>query len=161
MRPSIWEARRRAPHAAYPRAGRATRERSPIWPCTGWGLPGRRVTTPPVRSYRTFSPLPASAAKLSAETEAPRHRAGGLFSVALACGFPRLAVSQHPALRCPDFPPRLESTSALIGSLNSLTERPLGLHSYCTSQKGVLKLHRPAPADPAPTDIIKLLKYRI
>ena len=30
----------------------------PAWPCTGWGLPGRRVTATPVRSYRTFSPLP-------------------------------------------------------------------------------------------------------
>jgi len=32
---------------------------APAWPCTGWGLPGRRVTATPVRSYRTFSPLPA------------------------------------------------------------------------------------------------------
>jgi len=30
----------------------------PTRPCSGWGLPGRRVTTPPVRSYRTVSPLP-------------------------------------------------------------------------------------------------------
>ncbi len=33
-------------------------------------------------------------------------QAGGLLSVALACGFPRLGVTQHPALWCPDFPPR-------------------------------------------------------
>ena len=33
---------------------------APAWPCTGWGLPGRRVATPPVRSYRTVSPLPAA-----------------------------------------------------------------------------------------------------
>ena len=31
--------------------------------------------------------------------------AGGLFSVALSVGFPRLAVSQHPTLWSPDFPP--------------------------------------------------------
>jgi hypothetical protein len=30
--------------------------------------------------------------------------AGGLFSVALSCGSPRLAVNQHPALWSPDFP---------------------------------------------------------
>src|SRR3954467_13930104 len=30
----------------------------PAWPCTGRGLPGRRVTAAPVRSYRTISPLP-------------------------------------------------------------------------------------------------------
>ena len=34
-----------------------------------------------------------------------RHRAiGGLLSVALSCGSPRLAVSQHPALWSPDLP---------------------------------------------------------
>ena len=31
---------------------------------------------------------------------------GGLFSVALSCGLPRLAVSQHPVLRSPDLPQR-------------------------------------------------------
>jgi len=29
---------------------------------------------------------------------------GGLFSVALSCGSPRLAVNQHPALWSPDLP---------------------------------------------------------
>jgi len=31
---------------------------------------------------------------------------GGLFSVALSVGSPRLDVIQHPALWSPDFPPR-------------------------------------------------------
>jgi len=31
-------------------------------------------------------------------------RAGGLFSVALACGLPRVGVTHHPALRSPDVP---------------------------------------------------------
>ena len=30
--------------------------------------------------------------------------AGGLFSVALACGLPRVGVTHHPALRSPDVP---------------------------------------------------------
>jgi hypothetical protein len=47
-----------------------------------------------VRSYRTVSPLPS-----------PRG-GGGLFSVALSFESPRLAVSQHHALRSPDFPRR-------------------------------------------------------
>ena len=47
-----------------------------------------------VRSYRTVSPLPVRA----------RPVIGGLFSVALSCGSPRLAASQHPALRSPDLP---------------------------------------------------------
>ena len=34
---------------------------SPIWSCSEWGLPSPpNVTTDAVRSYRTFSPLPAS-----------------------------------------------------------------------------------------------------
>jgi len=52
------------------------------------------VTEGAVRSYRTVSPLPAPCG------------AGGLFSVALSFESPRLAVSQHPALRSPDFPRR-------------------------------------------------------
>jgi hypothetical protein len=31
---------------------------------------------------------------------------GGVFSVALSRGFPRVGVTDHPALRCPDFPRR-------------------------------------------------------
>jgi len=48
----------------------------------------------------------------------PRRRAGGLLSVALACGFPRLVISQHPALWCPDFPRRLISLPSLASALN-------------------------------------------
>jgi cytoplasmic iron level regulating protein YaaA (DUF328/UPF0246 family) len=47
-----------------------------------------------VVSYTTVSPLPAEAS--------------GLFSVALACGFPRVDVIHHPALRSPDFPRGVE-----------------------------------------------------
>ncbi len=32
-----------------------------IRPCSRWGLPGRHVSIPPVRSYRTISPLPQAA----------------------------------------------------------------------------------------------------
>jgi hypothetical protein len=49
------------------------------------------VTEEAVRSYRTVSTLPAS-------------RQAVLFSVALSCESPRLAVNQHPALRSSDFP---------------------------------------------------------
>src|SRR5262252_9007357 len=96
---------RRSPGASsdrYPRARRATfaptgpagpaGDRPPIWSCSERGLPGRPVTRPPVGSYPTISPLPA--------------RAGGVISVALSFGSPRLGVTQRPALRSPDFPPR-------------------------------------------------------
>src|SRR3978361_712588 len=46
-----------------------------------------------VRSYRTVSPLPV-----------PLRAIGGLFSVALSCGSPRLGVGQHRALWSPDVP---------------------------------------------------------
>ena len=45
-----------------------------------------------VRSYRTVSPLPRPSGR------------GGLFSVALSRGSPRVAVSNRPALWSPDFP---------------------------------------------------------
>ena len=48
-----------------------------------------------MRSCRTFSPLPSP--------EPPG--AGGMFSVALSSGSPRLAVGQHLALWSSDFPP--------------------------------------------------------
>ena len=57
--------------------------------CTGWGLHDGTVARPPVRSYRTFPPLPFSRRYIS---------------VALALELPPPAVSWHPALRCPDFP---------------------------------------------------------
>ena len=38
----------------------------PAWPCTGRGLPGRRVTATPVRSYRTISPLPVRDSRAAA-----------------------------------------------------------------------------------------------
>jgi len=38
----------------------------PAWPCTGRGLPGRRVAAAPVRSYRTISPLPVRGSRVAA-----------------------------------------------------------------------------------------------
>ena len=42
------------------------RVNNPVWSCTGRGLPGRRVTATPVRSYRTFSPLPVRNSRVAA-----------------------------------------------------------------------------------------------
>lgn len=79
--------------------GRATLERPrrhlpvPSWPCSGWGLPSHPghpgcwwSLTPPFHPYPVENPP------------------GGLFSVALSRGSPRVAVSNHPALWSPDFP---------------------------------------------------------
>jgi len=54
------------------------------------------VATCAVRSYRTISPLPGLL------------QPGGIFSVALSIGSRLPGVTWHPALRSPDFPPRLD-----------------------------------------------------
>ena len=74
---------------------RGPRHSSSIWNCSRWGLAGRAVANPPVRSYRTISPLPVSR---RSET------IGGIFSVPLSVGSPRLRVTKHPALWSSDFP---------------------------------------------------------
>ncbi|MFT5501894.1 MAG: hypothetical protein ACI88G_002034 [Woeseiaceae bacterium] len=66
---------------------------SPIWSCSGRGLPCRGVL-PPARCALT----------------APFHpylglRSGGIFSVALSMGSHPPGVTWRPALRSPDFPP--------------------------------------------------------
>ncbi len=48
------------------RTRRGPRRSAPIWHCSGWGLAGRPVAKPPVRSYRTISPLPVVLADPSA-----------------------------------------------------------------------------------------------
>ncbi len=57
------------------------------------------VTSGPVRSYRTLSPLPV-----------PRTAIGGLLSVALSIALRRPDVIRHPALWSSDFPPATEVT---------------------------------------------------
>ncbi len=71
-------------------ARRATSS-SPIWSCTGWGLPCH------FRHRKRGELLPHRFTLTS-----PRR--GGLFSVALSVGSLLLGVTQHPALRCSDFP---------------------------------------------------------
>jgi len=79
--------------------GRAALERSPIWSCTGWGLPSFpghpgnwcALTAP-------FHPYPMTSRRAGMSP-------GGILSVALSFALPRLHVMKHPALRCSDFPP--------------------------------------------------------
>src|SRR6266571_2071950 len=52
-----------------------------------------------VVSYTTVSPLP------------PGQAGGGLFSVALSRGSPRVGVTDHPALRSPDLPRRAQKAA--------------------------------------------------
>jgi len=75
----------------------------------GFTVP-RHVATRAVRSYRTFSPLPAEA--------------GGIFSVALSVGSRPPGVTWHPARRSPDFPPACAS-DCLADSAGDSTARVL------------------------------------
>lgn len=68
---------------------------TPICACSGWGLPSHNVAIVLVRSYRTVSAFPHCKQR------------GVFFSVALSVGFPRPAVSWHPAFWSPDFPHRV------------------------------------------------------
>ena len=67
----------------------------PIRPCTGWGLPCQLRH----RSRGGLLPHRFTLARYERCSSA-----GGLFSVALSVGLPRLGVTQHPALWCSDFP---------------------------------------------------------
>jgi len=60
----------------------------PAWPCSRWGLPGRRITATPVVPYTTFSTLPRRAVCFCG----PIQR------------FPVPGVTRHLALWSADFP---------------------------------------------------------
>ena len=74
----------------------------------GFTVP-RRVATRAVRSYRTFSPLPARDPKIV--------RLGGSFSVALSVGSRRPGVTWRLALWSPDFPRPRQAETRLSGQL--------------------------------------------
>jgi len=93
VRPFLWDARRRAPQATYPRMLSPRAGTLRLFGLAAGGVcHATGVTSRAVRSYRTISPLPRGC---------PR---GGLFSVALSVGLPRLDVIKHRALCSSDFP---------------------------------------------------------
>jgi len=76
-----------------PTWGHRTGSPSHAWPCSGWGLPSRPGH--PGRWCALAAPFHPCLCLAAI---------GGLLSVALSFGSPRLAVNQHPALRSPDLP---------------------------------------------------------
>ncbi len=96
---------------------------------TGELLPHRFTLTPPVR--------------------------GGLLSVALSCSSPRLGVTQHPALRSPDFPPvPLQGGPAIIcPAPNSSIEIPRAITAQMVPPNSNQKL---LPASTSREHITKL-----
>lgn len=73
-----------------------------------------------VVSYTTVSPLPAAEA------------AGGLFSVALSRGSPRVAVGHHPALWSPDVPRQGRGPDATAWPTHPLTS--IGPYAVCSER---------------------------
>ena len=74
----------------------------------------RRSPVALVGSYPTVSPLPAG------------HPAGGLFSVALSRGSPRVAVSHRPALWSPDVPQPCTAMKTVTGTAAARSAHPHG-----------------------------------
>jgi len=73
--------------------------RSPIWSCSEWGLPSRRML-PPTRCALTAPFQPYRSEDL-----------GGIFSAALSSvGSRPPGVTWHSALWSPDFPPHLNKS---------------------------------------------------
>ncbi len=85
------------------RVGRVTLDGIPIRACSGRGLPRRR--SPGCRAW-ALTPRFQPCLCLPARREAHRSPAiGGVVSVALSLGLPRVVVNDLPTLRSPDFPP--------------------------------------------------------
>jgi hypothetical protein len=86
-----------------------------------------------VVSYTTVSPLPAAEA------------AGGLFSVALSRGSPRVAVGHHPALWSPDVPRQGRGPDATVWPTHPHTS--IGRMPCAPNARGLSLTRRPgAPA---------------
>ena len=101
--------------------------------CSRWGLP-----CPP--RHRGGGALLPHRFTLARRLAAP----GGLFSVALSFESPRLAVSQHPALRSPDFP-RRSPEDARRGHLSGSSEKR---EHYTAVSLGRVRGGRPAGQPP-------------
>ena len=101
------------------REQRGPRHCSPIWSCSEWGFPCRRML-PPTRCALTapFQPY-----------RPPERDLGGIFSVALSIGFHLPGVTWHSVLWSPDFPPRIiqDYSARLPGQL------PGGILHQCYS----------------------------
>ena len=102
------------PRATYPLTRASSLQAPAVRSCSGRGLPSRGghpsrwwALTPPFHPY-------------------PPESAGGLLSVALSRGSPRVAVSHRPALWSPDVPQPLAASVAVQGTAAARSARPRG-----------------------------------
>jgi hypothetical protein len=103
----------------------------PIWSCSRWGLPCRRVS-PLTRCALTapFHPYLPVAPGCTAYAHAGATDIGGLLSVALSVGSRPPGVTWHLALWSPDFPPRY--SQRLPGRLQRALYVKSGAYSLAT-----------------------------
>ena len=97
----LWDARCHAPLAATRKLEQTTLKRF-LFALLRTGFATIDVTIDVGVSYTSVSPLPD-----------PLRAIGGLFSAALSVALRRLAVSQRPVLRSPDFPLGLRPATVL------------------------------------------------
>jgi len=105
-RPSISGRRCRRPRAVHPRTRAGSPRACAVRPCSGRGLPSRSgrpdrwwSLAPPFHPYLDHH-------RQSRQARPTMEGSGGLFSVALSRGSPRVGVTHHLALWSPDFPRR-------------------------------------------------------
>jgi hypothetical protein len=114
---------------------------SHVRPCSGWGLPSRPGH--PGRWCALAAPFHPCLCGLAPAI-------GGLLSVALSFGSPRLAVSQHPALWSPDLPrhgprPRTGPWRGHPADSPSTTVCQVGLPWTHGESTGIEDRQRPTP----------------
>ena len=86
----------------------------------------RSVTSSAVRSYRTFSPLPAN----------PFPASGGLFSVALSLGLPPPGVTRHPDPVEPGLSSPFEETKAAATQSSDRAKHTLPISAWSSKRLG-------------------------
>ena len=71
--------------------------------------------------------------------------AGGLFSVALACGLPRVGVTHHPALRSPDVPRATYVARGRLVNPSALQSTGVGRYAFSAGTAGLYRRDRWRP----------------
>ncbi len=111
------------------REQRGPRQCSPIWSCSGWGLPCHRC-------YQRRGALLPHLFTLTCAPGANTGAIGGLFSAALSVGSRPPGVTWHPALWSPDFPPHA------LQARHTATVQPTSAHSKRHSSPGKQACYR-------------------
>lgn len=75
----------------------------------------------------------------------PEGNPGGLFSVALACGLPRVGVTHHSALRSPDFPRRAADRLLPAAAPTRSPGQPIPPKDTSSGTRRAHRLYRFAP----------------